>query len=698
MIQSSTRLKVSFFHRLDIKLMVVLTSVLLVVFGAVFYLVSQQQQKQVMEQAKSESKAVAQTLLASLQSLMLAGDGNLAADWLQRVNLESSIEHVDVFRIDGVQAFRDLKTIKKVNHYLDNEVFSRENPLLATSIENLFKNDFNQAASGRPAVIQQDNQHLTYLMPIAKDNRCLACHGYDASPVRGVLKVSISTKAAMNRVKQMQDKLLFWLVLSVLALGLAVFVYVRKRMISPLLGMVKLSEKIANHEFNEQLHVTGHDEIAVLARSFNAMSQHLQQTTVSKDYVDNILESLGEMLLVTDKEGKILTANRAASQLLDYNTNELIGLPISSLVSANLEELTFKEQAIIQADDGVESVEVNFKNKSGMDVPVYLTISRLHERNSNAFKMVRAARDMTKQKKAEKALRLAAKVMDTVSNAIMLVDPDIKICLVNPAFTRITGYELEDVVGKNPNILKSGYQDKVFYQTMWQEILERGFWQGEIWNKKKDGSIYPEWLIVTTIKDENDHISHYVSSFLDITERKEFEQKLEHLANHDILTGLPNRLLFMDRLEHALSVCQRSKRKVALIFIDIDGFKLVNDTHGHDVGDALLIQIAYRLKKSIRNSDTVARVGGDEFVMIIEDIVDIDIVIKIANKALKKMRKPFELDDLICNVGASLGISIFPDDSQDGDELSKLADTAMYYSKTSGRNRITVFHDLTKHD
>jgi len=679
---------------INTKIFFVLTVTLTLVFGATFYFLSGQQHKIVMQQSQTGAEETAYALLASLETLMLAGDGNLAHDWLERVRKESKIEQVDIFRTDGSHAFRDLNTIHQVNGFLNTQAFMR--PALAPKqASDISSNDFKEASQGKPIVVSQD-QKLTFLLPIPLGEQCKTCHGYDSSPVRGILRITTSTASAMQKIEAVRLQGLIISIISMLLLGGILFFYMKKWIISPISKLSLASEKISHNDLDIHLDIQGDDEISALATSFNHMVECLQKTTVSRDYVGSIIASLGEMLLVTDHQGHILTANPATLKVLGYSEKELIGISVNDLLSKDDVLLNDSANTALTQTGGVKSVEVSFRAKNGRKIPVLVSISLLQGSSEKQRQIVHAARDMTQQKKAERELRLAGKVMDTVSNAIMVCDGKGNIQLVNPAFVRITGYQREEVIGKNPRILQSGQQSSGFYKQMWDSMLEDGCWEGEIWNRRKNGTIYPEWLIITTIKDEYNNISHYVSTFLDITERKDFEVKLEHLANHDPLTGLPNRLLFMDRLSHAMEISKRSQSKTALIFIDIDGFKPVNDTHGHNVGDVLLQKIANRLQSCVRTSDTVARVGGDEFVMIIENIADIDRAMKIAEKALLLMRKTFIIDDLECQVGASLGLSIYPDDSMDLDELTRQADAAMYHAKKSGRNRISIYHNDLK--
>jgi len=281
-------------------------------------------------------------------------------------------------------------------------------------------------------------------------------------------------------------------------------------------------------------------------------------------------------------------------------------------------------------------------------------------------------------------------VMDTVSNGIIVTDADHCIRMVNPAFTAITGYEPEDVMGRNPSMLQSGNHDELFYKQLWDKVLNLVYWEGEIWNRRKDGEVYPQWLSISSMRDETGAITHCVSTFLDISEEKRIRHELEYLANHDILTGLPNRKLFIDRIEHALPMARRAKQRFAILFIDIDGFKPVNDNHGHAVGDNLLKAIAVRLRECVRESDTIARIGGDEFTVLMENVDDITHVMPIAEKALRAMKRRFNVGSIQCQIGASIGISLFPDHGDNLNVLVKRADAAMYRAKRLARNRICV--------
>ncbi len=281
--------------------------------------------------------------------------------------------------------------------------------------------------------------------------------------------------------------------------------------------------------------------------------------------------------------------------------------------------------------------------------------------------------------------------MDTVASAIMVADRHANIRLLNPAFCEITGYSAEEAIGQNPRILNSGRQSKAFYADMWRQILDTGRWSGEIWNRRKSGEIYPEWLIINTMRDEQGEISYYVSTFLDISAQKKLEDQLRYNAHHDMLTGLPNRSLLYDRLAQSLSRARRFSRQMGVLFVDIDGFKPVNDTLGHDAGDLLLQQIAGRLKDCVRESDTVARIGGDEFVLVVESAQQTADILAVAEKVILVLAKPFALAEEECVIGGSIGISIFPDTSEDPEVLLKQADSAMYTAKEGGKNRAVLF-------
>lgn len=296
-----------------------------------------------------------------------------------------------------------------------------------------------------------------------------------------------------------------------------------------------------------------------------------------------------------------------------------------------------------------------------------------------------------KLERANTRLQLFVKMFDSSGEAILITDTQRRIIAVNPAFYLITEYNEEDVIGKNPNILNSGRQDEAFYQEMWRSINETGTWQGEIWNRRKGGEVYPEWLSIGTVKNPQGQIINYVALFSDITKRKEAEAHIEHLAHYDSLTHLPNRSLFADRLKHALVAGARNKTKTALLFLDLDKFKSVNDTMGHLAGDLLLQSVANRLKSCVRESDTICRQGGDEFLILIPDVGGAEDAEKVAIKVVEAMKEPHHIGDRKLVITFSIGISICPDDATDDEMMIKHADDAMYIAKDSGRDNYKFF-------
>lgn len=296
--------------------------------------------------------------------------------------------------------------------------------------------------------------------------------------------------------------------------------------------------------------------------------------------------------------------------------------------------------------------------------------SLLHELNQN--------RNLTS--------RLMSKVFESAHEGVVITTPDTTIVSVNAAFCKVTGYTEDEVIGKRPSMFRSGRQDETFYAHMWHEIKHFGQWQGEIWNRNREGQDYLEWLSVSAVEDENGELSHYVGVFSDITSERESEKRLIYLAHYDQLTGLPNRILFSDRLQQAIARADRNQAQTAVMFLDLDGFKVVNDTLGHNSGDELLRQVSQRLTACLRATDTVARFGGDEFTIVIAAIEGHEDVIRVARKIIRDVAEPYNLDGVDASITTSIGISFYPNDGKDPNLLIQRADNAMYHAKRHGKN------------
>lgn len=310
----------------------------------------------------------------------------------------------------------------------------------------------------------------------------------------------------------------------------------------------------------------------------------------------------------------------------------------------------------------------------------------------NTALLLRAIQKGAWMARAEMEMQLASTVFDASSDAIMITDARNLIIAVNAAFCEITGFREEEAIGQTPAILSSGKHDANFYRDMWQQLKETGRWSGEIWNRRKNGEIYVEWLTLNTVKNDRDETSHYVAIFADITEHKQAEEHVHHLAHYDALTDLPNRTLFSDRLGQALIQAQRNHGRAAVMFLDLDRFKVINDTLGHSIGDLLLQEVAARLTGCVREGDTVSRLGGDEFVVLLPELRDAEDAYVVAQKLLAAAALPFELHGHELHISASIGISFYPDDGASAEMLMKNADVAMYRAKEMGRNNYQFYH------
>lgn len=406
-------------------------------------------------------------------------------------------------------------------------------------------------------------------------------------------------------------------------------------------------------------------------------------------------ESIRDAFVVMEGEEGIVTWwNPAAETMFGYGRQEMIGRSLHECLAPTLPRETVCRGMTRFARNGKgrligNTLELAALRKGGEAFPVELSLSAT--RLDGKWYAVGIVRDITERKRSEERLRQTARLFESTAEGMVITDADTRILAVNRAFTNITGYTEAEALGETPRLLKSGRHDHGFYRDMWTALAGIGQWRGEIWNRRKNGEVYPELLTVSAVADPGGQISHYVAVFTDITPLKNNEKSLEHLAHHDPLTGLPNRALFRVRLEHGLQRAQRNKGQLALLFLDLDRFKNLNDALGHSAGDELLRAVARDLADMVRAGDTIARLGGDEFIVIMEDLTDPHNAAVVARKLLERFAQPFRIGDSQLYVTASIGIGVYPADGEDADTLVRHADIAMYQAKNQGRNTYQFF-------
>ena len=480
----------------------------------------------------------------------------------------------------------------------------------------------------------------------------------------------------------------------ILAIGLVLHFLVSRRIGK----LVSAANRIRAGDLDVRVDIAGTDELYKLGSTFNSMVVDLARSSAQVRKLTRAVDQAPVTIIITNLAGLIEYVNPHFTTATGYEADEVLG---GIVMNPELGLMPFAEnsqiwQVIMSGESWFD--EVQSRRKDGTLYWERISISPIRDERGEIVHMLWVREDITRRKQDEANLTVFARIFEAMNEAVIVTDAKSNILFTNAAFTSITGYQHDDVVRMNPSILTSGLMDADFYENMWRSIHETGRWQGEIIDKRKNGETYTQSMSIYTLADSNGEISHYISVFSDISERKAVEQRMAYMAQHDNLTDLPNRVLLLDRLSQAISRAFRDQHKISIMFLDLDNFKATNDTLGHQVGDMLLKEVANRIRSVARSSDTISRQGGDEFVLMLPDIDNADDATAIAGKLLAAVSGSCLIEGNEIEVTTSIGISIYPEDGPDADTLLKHADAAMYYAKRKGRNNFQFFtSEMNRH-
>lgn len=520
------------------------------------------------------------------------------------------------------------------------------------------------------------------------------------STKRGIVLMRYQLQTNVEQAHWSVARLFIWPSLMLLGLLLALGWLGQRYVIGPL-GRLRLAtlDYAANGRL-QQLPLHGVSEVRALLKAFNAMQQQLQDSLSMLQEQKHaagqlaqereaLLRAVPDMLFEMSPEGRFLQVwsspnqqrlGSSPEQLLDKLVHQVMPLDAADTICLAIAEAL------------KEGVSRGRRICLFIDCEAHwfeLSAARKQDRQG-VTSCILLAHDSTQRKQAEDELQLWAQVFAAAHNGILVTDSFSRIVQVNAAFTRITGYEAEEIVGRTPALLSSGRHDSGFYHRMWQEIATHGYWQGEIWNRRKDGTIFPEWQSISAVHGDDGEISHYISVFSDISSQKEAEQYIRRLAYFDSLTGLPNRALLQDHANQALALSRHDNTSLALMFIDLDRFKNINDTLGHSMGDLLLVEVGRRLSALLQEKDTLTRLGGDEFIILLPE-TDESAAGHLAECVVQALSAPYHLNGYELVSTPSIGIAMAPTDGGTLEELLRAADAAMYRAKAEGRSTFRFF-------
>ncbi|RTZ75878.1 MAG: bifunctional diguanylate cyclase/phosphodiesterase [Gammaproteobacteria bacterium] len=441
----------------------------------------------------------------------------------------------------------------------------------------------------------------------------------------------------------------------------------------------------------------GEEVVIAVARDISEFREKEERLAQAAAEWTMAMDQFDTAIYLLDMDRRLLRANKAFYEFIGTTPEEAIGRPIVDLVHPEGEE---QPCPVCQAQEAHRDTTIVLEaddpnNPAGRPLEVRLKI--LRDESGQGVGMLMSLEDLSRTRKIEERLRLAASVFENTDEGVVITDAHGDIVEVNRAFTEIMGYSREEVIGRNPRMWRSGRHEESFYRDMWHALRKVGRWRGEVWNRRKNGEVFPEWLTISSVTDANGALTHFVGVFSDISQIKHSQEQLDYLAHHDALTGLPNRLLLNERLEQAIRHAHRHRSQMALLFVDLDRFKHINDSLGHPAGDQLLRLVAEKFVEVVRQDDTVARIGGDEFVLLLEEMDHAEDVIAVVEKLMGVFATPFHLDGQDVRMTASLGISLYPRDGTDPATLMRNADAAMYRAKEAGRDTFQFYkEELTR--
>ena len=528
-----------------------------------------------------------------------------------------------------------------------------------------------------------------YMAPLLVKEPCLACHasqGYQLGQVRGGISVTMSAVQALLIRDSQRQRVLQSYSLSALAIAMLMHLVMHRSR-----RHLRRLQEISNNQ--ERL-------IDERTRDLSAANARLQDEILEREHKEaqiresetryrSVIEtSQNAIFVLQGAEYEVMLVNDQAARLLGLPIEKILNHPYIDFIHPSDHDMVAERLARHAAGQPVAATaRYHFCGPLSSRVRVGDVHVAEIRRLDAPVQWVVSVKDVTDELSAERALKIAASVMENATEGIVVTDEQNRIIQVNPAFSVITGFRPQEVMGKNPQLLASGHHDNAFFADMWETLQARGSWAGEVWNRRPDGTVYVIWLAISLIRSEAlESGGRHVATFIDITRRKEAEEVLRHKAQSDPLTDLPNRTLFLDRLQVELNQARRYAESFALLYVDLDHFKAVNDRMGHAAGDALLVQVAHRLLLAVRDSDTVARFGGDEFAVILPKVIGEHEVIEVIQRIVQSLAQPFALEAGEARVSGSVGVALYPQHGQDTETLCAHADAALYVVKQGGRN------------